>query len=132
MRNDNFFCLLMHTLCLICLQTKENSAQWKMVPTGWTRSTRNVSASASYSGYIKLYPRWNHFYLQFVSFRKCAFGVRMVKWTNSKISFQSPGKLSIFHFCPYFHLCSLKSGRHTPIKIIFSKLTRTDLLLPKI
>ena len=50
-----------------------------------------------------------------------------------KIPLQSPGKLGIFQFCPYCSTCSsLKSGRPTPIKIIFSKLTRTQLLLHKV
>ena len=48
-------------------------------------------------------------------------GVLTIKGQTVKIPLQSPGKLSISP--------SLKSGRPTPIKIIFSKLTRTDLLL---
>ena len=48
----------------------------------------------------------------------------------------SPSKLwEIEHFpvLPlFFHLPSLKPGKTTPIKIIFSKLTRTDLLRHKV
>ena len=37
-----------------------------------------------------------------------------------KIPLQSPGKMSIFQFLPYFSTCpSLKSGTPTPIKILF-------------
>ena len=50
-----------------------------------------------------------------------------------KILLKSPGKLSIFQFCSYFSTCpSLKSGRPTLIKIIFLKLTRTDLFFHKV
>ena len=50
-----------------------------------------------------------------------------------KIPLQSPEKLGIFHFCPYFSTCFfLTSGRPTSIKIIFSKLIRTGILLQKV
>ena len=40
---------------------------------------------------------------------------------------------AFYHFCPYFSTCPfLKSGRPTPIKIIFSNLLRTDLLIHKV
>ena len=53
-------------------------------------------------------------------------GVLTIQGQTVEIFLQSPGNLSIFQSCP-----SLKSGRPTPIKIIFSKLTRTVLLLTK-
>ena len=50
-----------------------------------------------------------------------------------KIPLQSPGKLGIFPVLSLFSTCtSLKSGRPIHIKIIFSKLTMTDLLLHKV
>ena len=46
---------------------------------------------------------------------------------------KSPGKLSIVLVFPYFSTCpSLKSGRPSLIEILFSKLTRTDLLSHKV
>ena len=72
---------------------------------------------------------------------KRRFGIRMVKW-EMFLPFKDKGKDSpskpweIWHFSsflPYFSTCPfLKSGRPTPIKIIFSELTRTDLLLDKV
>ena len=68
--------------------------------------------------------------------------ITMVKWGGGgggrdfltlqeqvvEIPLQSPEKLSIFQFFPYFSTCpSLKSGTLTPMKILFSKLTRIDL-----
>ena len=59
---------------LICLQAKENSAPLRKFcpvengPNRLDKKYKNVSAPASYFGYIKLYP--SHFYLKFVSFRK--------------------------------------------------------------
>ena len=50
-----------------------------------------------------------------------------------EIPLQSPGKLNIFQFCPYVSTYpSLKSGTPTPIKILFSKLTRIDLSSHKV
>ena len=49
-----------------------------------------------------------------------------------KIPFQSPGKLGIFPVLSlFFHLSLPKIWQARPIKIIFSKLTKTDLLLHK-
>ena len=65
---------------------------------------------------------------------KREFGVRMVKLvcsyhsrTNSKNSHSKPWEIENFS-----SLVSLKSGRPIPIKIIFSKLTRIDLLSHKV
>ena len=56
-------------------------------------------------------------------------GVLTIQGQMVEIPLQSPGKLSIFQFCLYFSTCpSLKSGKSTPIKILFSKLGRIDLL----
>ena len=47
-----------------------------------------------------------------------------------KFPFKALGNWAFFQFCPYFYAClSLKSGKSTSMKVIFSKLTRTDLLL---
>ena len=60
-------------------------------------------------------------------------GILTIQGQTVKIPLQSPGKSSIFQFCPYFSTClSLKSGKLTPIKIILSKLIRIDLLLHKV
>ena len=60
-------------------------------------------------------------------------GVLTIQGQTVKIPLQSPGKLSIFLVLYLFSTCpSLKSLKPSPIKIIFSKLTRTDLLLHKV
>ena len=60
-------------------------------------------------------------------------GVLTIQGQTVTIPLQSPGKWSIFQFCPYFPTCPfLQSGKPTPIKVIFTKLTRTDLLLRKV
>ena len=59
--------------------------------------------------------------------------VLTIQGQTVKIPLQSPGKLGIFPVLSiFFHLSSLKSGRPIPIKIIFSKFTRTELLLHKV
>ena len=59
--------------------------------------------------------------------------VLTIQGQTVKIHLQGPGKLGIFPVLSLFSPCpSLKSGRSKHIKIIFSKLTRTDLLFHKV
>ena len=50
-----------------------------------------------------------------------------------KVPFSKPWEVQHVQVLSYFSTCSfLKSGKPTPIKIIFLKLTTTDLLLHKV
>ena len=60
-------------------------------------------------------------------------GILSIQGQTVKIPLQSPGKLSIFLVLSLvFHLSLPKIWQVHPHKIIFSKLTRTDLLLYKV
>ena len=60
-------------------------------------------------------------------------GVLRIEANIVKIPLQSPGKESIVTVVSLFSTRpSLRSGRPTPINIIFSRLTRIDILLNKV
>ena len=58
-------------------------------------------------------------------------GVLTIQGQMVEIPLKSPGKFSIFQFYSIFHLSLPKIWQAHPHKILFSKLTRTDLLLHK-
>ena len=60
-------------------------------------------------------------------------GVLTIQGQMVKIPLQSPGRLGIFPVLSlFFHLSLPKISQAHPIKILFSKLTITDLLLHKV